>query len=421
MRKLLLALVLSAPIAFAARADDTKGPSITDVRPSVKGSNVTVEARLTDETGVLSATVHHRGKGGRVEDTAMQKNEFDDVFKATFPGGADTEFWIEANDLLGNASSYGSSSKAYAANGKPAGKQTAVAAREPAPEKTKPEPRAEARPEPRAAPEPRPEHETQKHHGHHEGAKAHAKASEPPVIEHRKPSAQPPEGQDFTVRMKIHSDTPLAIAVMQLRAQGTTAFTNTPLTHTEGDSYEGKIPAAAARGTVEYVLTVKNEAGATRLMDGDAKTPFTITFKPSSSASADASQGAGPFRFSHWTLFRVAPGQPILVRAQIVSSADDSVPGTAVVLYRGNDGQDLDVAMTSDRTGGWGGFKATLPAQAEGSIFYQIVACDDAGAKCGADTGSKKRWHGTLVSSQPGGALPLPLEAVSSRAPAGLE
>src|SRR5437899_13002835 len=101
------ALVLCAT---TARADDTKPPAISDVKASVSKGQVTVEARITDETGVLSATVHHRAAGGKVEDTPMQKNDYDDVFKASFAGSGDTEYWIDSSDLLGNGPSmYGRS------------------------------------------------------------------------------------------------------------------------------------------------------------------------------------------------------------------------------------------------------------------------------------------------------------------------
>ena len=429
MRKLIFAAILSVPCAFAARAEDTRGPAISEVKVSVKGSNVSIEARITDETGVLSATVHHRagaGKGGEVEETAMQKNEFDDVFKATFAGSVDSEYWIDSSDLLGNASTYGSSSKAYAASGKPAGKQTTVAATEPPAWKPRPEPKQQPKAEPRAeaGAEPKPEKKPR----HHREGKAQAKAAEKPVIEHRKPTSQPAAGQDFVVRMKIHSESPIGRAVLSTRAAGSTAnYASSDLTHGDGDgdSYEGRIPAAVATGTVEYFIVAKDQAGVqTRQGDGDDKTPYTITFKggpPGAGAeSAAAEPPSGPFRFAHWTLFRTEPGRPILVRAQIVASADDSVPGTAVVLDRGNDGQDLDVPMTPDRTGGWGGFKAEIPAQTDGAVYYQIVACDDAGAKCAADTGGRKRWHATAVAAQPGGAVPLPIGEMSSKAPAGL-
>src|SRR5213080_4070145 len=112
-------MVAMVGIASAARADDTKPPQISEVRASLKGGQVQVEARITDETGVLSAICHHRGPGGRFEDAPMTKDDYDDVFKVSFPGGADTEYWIESSDLLGNGPSmYGSQSKPYTANGK---------------------------------------------------------------------------------------------------------------------------------------------------------------------------------------------------------------------------------------------------------------------------------------------------------------
>lgn len=408
MRIAILAALLLAPLA--ALADDTKPPSITDVKPSVKGSSVTVEAKITDETGVMGATVHHRSKGGKVEDTNMVKNEYDDVFKATFPGGPDTEFWIDSSDILGNGpSTYGSSSKPMTASGKAAKAPAAVAAREPEPKPAK---------EPRPEPEPKPEPAEPTHHrggGGHKQAKA---AAEPPEIEHRKASAQPPEGQDFTVRAKIHSSSSVQVAAIQYRAQGSTTWTNGALSHTDGDSYEGKIPAAAAKGTVEYILAARNESGQTHQGDGDAKTPYTLTFKGAGAAAAAASAEKGGWTFSHWPVVRVDANQPLLVRAQVAAD-DGSVPEKAIVLYRGNDGQDMSVDMSPDANGGLGGFKAELPAQADGAIYYQVVACDNGSAKCVVDTGSKKKWHGTAVGPK-GSEPPLPLSATSSKAPSAL-
>jgi hypothetical protein len=115
MRISAIAVVATTFVAVSARADDTKPPQISEVRASLKGGQVQVEARITDETGVLSAICHHRGAGGRVEDSPMVKNDYDDVFRASFPGGPDTEYWIEASDLLGNGpATYGSSAKAFA-------------------------------------------------------------------------------------------------------------------------------------------------------------------------------------------------------------------------------------------------------------------------------------------------------------------
>src|SRR5438093_10964235 len=122
MRPSIILGVIALCLAFSARADDTKPPQISEVRAGAKGGQVFVEARITDETGVLSAICHHRSPGGKVEDTPMQKNDYDDVFKASFPGGGESEYWIESSDLLGNGPSmYGSSSKAFAVGGKPSG------------------------------------------------------------------------------------------------------------------------------------------------------------------------------------------------------------------------------------------------------------------------------------------------------------
>jgi hypothetical protein len=76
--------------------------------------------------------------------------------------------------------------------------------------------------------------------------------------------------------------------------------------------------------------------------------------------------------------------------------------------------------MDTDPTGGYGGYKAQLPPQDEGAVFYQIVACDGPVKNCSGDTGSKRKWHSAMVASQPGGAQPMPLDAVSSKAPPSL-
>jgi hypothetical protein len=408
------AFAASCLLASSARADDTKPPQISDVKSSVAKGQVHIEARITDETGVLAAVVHHRSPGGKVEESPMVKNDYDDIFKITFPGGADTEYWIESSDLLGNGpSTYGSSSKPYAVGGgKPSGGSAAVARSEPPPKKERKH---------RAEPPPRQEEPAK------EGTpRAHtiAKASAPPVIEHRKPSAQPAEGQDFTVRVKIRSESPVAVAVLHARQAGAANVTNSPLARTEGDSYEGKIAGTMAKGSVEYFITAKNAAGAmTRQGDGDTRTPYVINFKAAvtAAAAASAEKPAGPYEFTHNTLYRVLPNQPIVVRVQVVPSSDDGqMPDRVVVLWRGNDGRDQMTGTVRDENGGYGGYKAELPPQDEGAVFYQVVACDSDATHCGVDTGSKRKWHAAAVAGQPGGATPLPLEAVSQKAPPAL-
>jgi hypothetical protein len=385
-------LAASAVLCFAAalRADDTRPPQISDVRASLKGSQVLVEARITDETGVLSAVCHHRAPGGKVEDSPMVKNDFDDVFRASFAGGAGTEYWIEASDLLGNGpATYGSSGKAIAV-GKGAGGKTVASA----------EPKKKQKPT-KAPP------------------RTVARASTPPAIEHYVSPVAPLEGRDLTVRTRIHSDSAVAVAVLQARPQGTANFTNLPLTRTSGDSWEAQIPAAMARGNVEYFISAKNQAGQmTKQGASGPDTPFLVTFKP---AVLGADQPAGPFVFTDDPPARVQPGQPILLRVQVVPPADrGEMPDHVAVLWRGNDAQDQQTDMVKDETGGWGGYKAVLPAQEEGAIFYQVVACDASASRCGIDTGSKRKWHATSVASQPVQARPLPLDAVSAKAPPSL-
>jgi len=354
-------------LALSVRADDTKPPQISEVRAGAKGGQVQVEARITDETGVLSAVCHHRAPGGRVEDSPMVRNDFDDVFRTSFPGGPDTEYWIEASDLLGNGpATYGTSAKAVAVGGA-AVDDKAVSRSEAPPRK----PREPKRPRESAA----------------------ATAPRPPAIEHSRPTAQPPEGRDFTVRMKIRSESPVAVAVLQARPQGSTTFINTPLTRTEGDSWEAQIPGAMAHGSVEYFIAAKNQAGQMS-RQGDGKAPYVITFKTAAAAPAVGptqvvaapekpsgvaapEKPSGPFIFTDNPPVRVAPGQPIILRAQVVPPSDNGeMPDRVAVLWRGNDGQDQLTDMVRDETGGWGGYKAELPPQEEGAIFYQVVACD---------------------------------------------
>ncbi len=414
MRTTILAGFGALCLAAGARADDTKPPQISDVRAGVRGTQVQVEARITDETGVLSAICHHRTPGGRVEASPMMKSDLDDTFRVSFPGNPQTEYWIEASDLLGNGpSTYGSAAKAFVVGGK-AAPDSSVAKAEPPPRKAARPPR-EAKPQPEAKPEPEPV----------------AKAPEPPAIQHGKVRTPPPEGRDYTVRTKIVSNSPVAIAMLQSRPQGTANFTNTPFSKAEGDTWEAQIPASMARGTVEYFIAAKNQAGQmARQGDGDAKTPYTLTFKsagastPTASASpavAASGRSSGPFVFTDDPPARVAPGRPILVRVQVVPPTDNGeMPDRVAVLWRGNDAQDQLTDMVRDETGGWGGFKAELPPQDEGALFFQIVACDATTTRCGVDTGSKRKWNATAVASQAGAAKPLPLDAVSTKAPPSL-
>src|SRR6267143_4984520 len=263
MRTSILVGLAALCAASVARADDTKPPQISDVRAGVRGNQVQVEARITDETGVLSAICHHRTPGGRVEASPMMKSDLDDTFRVSFPGNPQSEYWIEASDLLGNGpATWGSSSKAYAVGGKAAPGKPVASAEPPAP---KQEPK-------RARKTPPP-----------------ARASQPPAIQYIRPAEPPAAGNPFTMRTRIQSDSPVAVAVLQARAQGTAAFVNLPLTKAEGDTWQAQIPAPMAHGIIEYFIAAKNQAGQmTRQGESEGK-PYGLTFKsaaPTASAPA---------------------------------------------------------------------------------------------------------------------------------------
>jgi hypothetical protein len=378
-------------VGLSAKADDTKPPAIADVKAFAKAGKVSVEARITDETGVLSAICHHRTSGARYEDAPMVKDDYDDVFKTSFAGGPDTEYWIESSDLLGNGpATYGSQAKPYTVGGKA---PAIVAKAEPAKE----------------AP-PKRSHKQQKT----------AKASKAPVIDHKKPSGQQPEDKDFIVRMRIQSDSPVAVGLLQVKSQGSVGFTNLKLNHVVGDNYDATIPASLAHGTVEYFIVAKSEAGqVSKQGDGDSATPFVAVFR--NAAPAPAAKPAGPYLFTDNPPYRVTPGKPIVLRAQVVPASDTgALPDRVAVLWRANDAQDQMTDMQPDATGGYGGFRAEIPAQDEGGFWFQIVACDATASRCAIDTGSKRKWHAAAVASQAGARQPQPIDAVSKRAPGAL-
>jgi hypothetical protein len=389
MRPLLAALLAMLLVPLAARsADDTRPPAISDVRATQRGGQVQIEARITDETGVLMATCHYRSGGGRWVDAPMTKNDYDDVFKVSFAGGPDTEFWIDSSDLLGNGpSTYGAAAKPVAVG--TSSPKDAQAHRE------KPEPPAKRR-EQRLA-------------------KAASTKAGPPVIEHRKPGATLPEGKEVTLRARVHGDARIAFSGVFLRKQGESgAGTRLALNRVDGESYEAKIPADKAHGDLEYLLAAKDENGKQSFGgDGSPSTWFAISFKPPQALEQ-------PFRFAVNPPARVNPGRSLTVRAQITTPGDEpTAPGKAQVLWRGSDGQDQVTDMQTDASGGLGGFKAELPPQTPGAVYYQVVACDPSGSKCAVSTGSKRKWHAVSIAASPG-AKPAPINAASSKAPASL-
>src|SRR5256885_12011941 len=108
MRFALVVVCLLFP-GLRVMADDARPPAISEVSASRKGRKIEVRALITDETGVLSAICHHRDKGRAWETSVMRKDAAGDVFRASFNVGGESEYWIEATDLLGNGpASYGS-------------------------------------------------------------------------------------------------------------------------------------------------------------------------------------------------------------------------------------------------------------------------------------------------------------------------
>lgn len=368
-------------VPLAALADDTRPPVISEVRAAHRGGQVQIEARITDETGVLMATCHHRTGGGRWVDAPMTKSDYDDTFKVSFAGGADTEYWIESSDLLGNGpSTYGAASKPVAVgNAAPKDGQA------------------------QHAPPPK-----------HKPAKVASKGA-PPVIEHKKPGSTLPEGKEVVLRARVHGAAPIAFSGVFLRKQGESGpGVRLALNRVEGETYEAKITPDKARGTVEYLLAAKDENGKQSFGgDGSPTTWFTISFRPQGPVEQ-------PYTFAVNPPARVQPGRSMTVRAQITGPGDEpTLPGKAQVFWRGSDGQEQITDMQPDASGGLGGFKAELPPQTAGAVYYQVVACDQSGSKCAVSTGSKRKWHAVSIAPAPG-AKPKALDVASSKSPASL-
>jgi hypothetical protein len=429
MRTRLLGLSLAglflAPVA--ARADDTKPPVISDVKAQAKGGKVSVEAKVTDETGVLSAVCKHRKMGSsKFEESPMTKNDYDDTFKVTFSGEKETEYYIESTDLLGNGpATYGTNSKPMNLGGK---QPVAVAMKEEAPPQIKheePPPR-----EPAPVREPKEPREPRPTHAKHEKEPA----STGPVVMHHKPTSVLPEGQDVTLHVRITSSVGLKQEALFARPKGYVRPDPSQPEYTlryavnqkSGDAYEVTIPGSDAHGTLEYFIVAQDNNGVkTNLGDPDVTHWFSITFK-----AGDAK--TQPLLISSLSPAKATPGSPLHVRAQAtlpsqsaeMSDGDATDAATkaegvsAKVLFRTQDAGDQEMEMSSDPTGGEGGFMADLPAQPDGNpIYYQVVMC--LADKCAIDTGSKRKWN-SLTATAGDPVAPAPLNGVSSKAPAGL-
>ncbi|HYZ89531.1 MAG TPA: hypothetical protein VE620_09570 [Myxococcales bacterium] len=378
MRPLLAAFIVALLSPLASRAEDTRPPVISEVKAVQRGGQVVVEARITDETGVMMATCHHRSAGGRWIATPMTKDQYDDVFRVSFAAGRSVEYWIDSSDLLGNGpATYGAADKPLALTTEP----------------------VESAPPKRAEPP--------KHHP----AKV-ASSAPPPTVEHQKPAGALPEGKEVTLHAKVRSAIPIAFSGVFVRKQGdSNAGTRVALTKVRGDEYEAKIPAESAHGTLEYLIAAKDENGKQTFGgDGAPTTWFTLTFKPA----------AQSFNVAVNPPARIVPGRSLTVRAQISTPGDSPVAAAkAQVVWRGADGQEQVTDMRPDPSGGLGGFKAELPPQAGGALYYQVIGCDASGAKCAISTGSKRKWHAVAIAAAPV-AKPAALQVASSKGPSSL-
>jgi hypothetical protein len=379
MRPLLAPFIVALLSSLASRAEDTRPPVISEVRAVQRSGQIVVEARITDETGVLMATCHHRSAGGRWVATPMTKDPYDDVFRVSFTTARAVEYWIDSSDLLGNGpATYGAAEKPLALTTEQS------------------EPAAPAKP-----PKQRASHPSKV-----------ATSAPPPTIEHQKPAGALPEGKEVTLRARVRSAAPIAFSGVFVRKQGdSSAGTRFALSKVKGDEYEAKIPGDNAHGTLEYLLAAKDQNGKQTFGgDGAPTTWFTLTFNPA----------AQPFNVAVNPPARVLPGRSLTVRAQISTPGNEPAPATkAQVVWRGPDGQEQVTEMRPDPSGGLGGFKAELPPQTPGAVYFQVIGCDAAGTRCAVSTGSKRRWHAVAVAPSPV-ARPAALQVASSKAPAGL-
>ncbi len=96
-----------AATQWSFRIDTTPPSIITSPMPSglKAGDDVDINAEVTDISGIGSVTLHFRVAGTQQFDTAPMMHTTGSQFRATIPGGltsSKVEYYIEANDTLGN-------------------------------------------------------------------------------------------------------------------------------------------------------------------------------------------------------------------------------------------------------------------------------------------------------------------------------
>jgi hypothetical protein len=368
-----------------------------------------------------------QGAGGSYESVPLT-SKGNDIYTGSFAASGTIEYFVQAVDELGNGPSKSQVSTLHV-SGKAGGE--AVASNEPKKRRGRGK-RKKAATEETAAPaesapadsgggEAKAEEPAKTEAAPAEEAKAEDKG--PPVVEHEKPT-DAKEGEALTLKVKVTGNT-ITQSLAWFRKAGEGKFsTKIPLEHKDGDDYEATIPAEVAKGTIEYVFIVADAKGQkTTQGDGGPGKAFQVSFGKGGEASAKAETGGekasgGAFVFAHKAWVHGSPGVGLSLRVQATPDSEDNAPDKAMVIYRGKDGGDAVADLAADESGGIGGFAGTIPAPAEGALYYQIVACK--GTKCGVDTGSKKAWHGVAVSNDADAKAPEALDAASDKAPAGL-
>src|SRR5207302_7614646 len=91
-----------------------------------------------------------------------------------------------------------------------------------------------------------------------------------PVVQHRKPAGDALAGQEFAVRARIRGDSPIASAGLHLRDAGQQRDATLPMRRVEGDTYEARIPADRAHGTLEYRIAARDKRGG-QTVHGEAR------------------------------------------------------------------------------------------------------------------------------------------------------
>ena len=408
LRRALPVLGLLALLSSGARADDTAPPVFASVNAGAKGGKVSITAKITDQTGVLEAKVFYRKPGDTKYEETKLVNKGGDDFAASFSFGNNVEYYLTAIDELGNGpAKYGD-----AGNPKTIGKGGGqMVASDDTPKKRRGGGKRKKK-EPESQPAEAPPEEKPAETAAAETPAAAEGDKPAPVIEHEKPT-DAKAGEALTLTVKVTGN---KIAdgkgVAYVRNKGDAKWKATiPLTNKEGDTWELAVPAALTNGTLEYLFSFTDEKKQRTIQgDGDPKKPYSLEFKGGKSDEL--------YLFAHKPVVRISPGSNLNIRAQATPGKEEDAPATMVVLLRDAAGADKSIDLAADESGGIGGFAGTIPAPSEGALYYQVVACK--ADKCGVDTGSKKAWHAVAVSNDAEAKLPDPIDAVSSKAPAGL-